>query len=552
MKETSHMYILGISGNFYRASADPAAVLLRDGEIVAAAEEERFSRVKHAPSQLPTEAIRFCLSRAGISIGDVDILAFPQTTWRNIEQNLRDYFDCQFGGRPKSFEYVDHHTAHAASAYRLSGFEQSMILTADWTGDGIATTLSAGENGQITTLRRQASPKHSLGVYYGVMTQYLGFKKWEDEYKVMGLASYGEPQIDMSWLLRDTPNGDVFELDTRYLHETLLAPYPAMHGLQQPGFSSALVEKLGPSRLPKAPITDHHKVVAASVQRRLEEVVESLVRRMHAETGFRNLCIAGGVGLNCSMNGALLTLDCVDSIFVPPVANDSGLALGAAVEIAANHGFTFSSMTHASYGPSYTNEEIRHVLTRAKLPYEESADAVGVAAHALADNKIVGWFQGGMEFGPRALGNRSILADPRQPDMRDRINYYVKFREDFRPLAPSMAEECASKYITPSCPSPFMTITFDVRPDKRTVIPAVTHIDGTARVQTVNQTANPKYYELIRRFGELTGVPVVLNTSMNVMGDPIAMSPVDAIATFCSTGLDHLIIGDFVVSKSRL
>jgi carbamoyltransferase len=544
------MYILGISGNFYRSSADPAAVLVRDGQVLAAAEEERFIRIKHAPSQMPTEAIRYCLSHAGISMKDVDVLAFPQTTWRDIEKNLREYFEAHFGGSPKAIEYVDHHTAHAASAYRLSGFDNAMILTADWTGDGIATTLSAGENGTMTTLKRLPAPAHSLGVYYGVMTQYLGFRKWEDEYKVMGLASYGKPDEDVSWLLKTSANGSLFEVDRDSLHETLLAPYPAIHGLQQPGYSAKVVEKLGPARLPKTPITERHKTIAASVQRRLEEVVEVLVKKMHAETGFRNLCIAGGVGLNCSMNGALLTLDCVDALFVPPVANDSGIALGAAVEVAAKRGFKIEPMIHASYGPSYKADEIRLALDRAKLPYQETSDVAGFIAQALADNKIVGWFQGGMEFGPRALGNRSILADPRQADIRDRINYYVKFREDFRPLAPSMLEERAPEFITPPAPCPFMTITFDVRDDKKTVIPGVTHVDGTARVQTVAKNANPRYHELISKFADLTGVPVVLNTSMNVMGDPIAMKPVDAIGTFYATGLDHLAIGDFIVSKA--
>ena len=281
---------------------------------------------------------------------DIDVLAFPQTTWGDLDRNLTDYCDCTFGGLPKAIEYIDHHTAHAASAFRLSGFDQAMILTADWTGDGIAATLSAGENGNITMLARLPSPAQSLGVYYGVMTQYLGFKKWEDEYKVMGLAAYAQPSLDMSWLLADKSNGVMFELDRRYLHETLLQPYPAMHGLQQPSFSPAMVDRLGPPRLPRSPITDRHKTIAASVQRRLEQVAERMVRRMHAETGFRNLCIAGGVGLNCSMNGALLKLDCVDTVFVPPVANDSGIALGAAAEVAARHGHRVSRMDHAYSG----------------------------------------------------------------------------------------------------------------------------------------------------------------------------------------------------------
>jgi carbamoyltransferase len=544
------VHILGISGNFYRGSADAAAVLLRDGELVAAAEEERFIRVKHAPSQMPEEAVRFCLSRAGISIADVDVLAFPQTTWKDLNQNLRDFFQCQFGDRPRHFEYVDHHTAHAASAYRLSPFGESMILTADWSGDGIALTLSYGRNGAIKQVRRLGPPRHSLGLYYALMTQYLGFRKWEDEYKVMGLASYGQPSIDLSWLLRDTSDDAGFVLEERYLHPTILAPYPALHGLQQPSWSDALVEKLGPPRIPGSPITARHKDIAASTQHRLEQVVMNLVRHLHAETGIRNLCVAGGVGLNCSMNGALLALDCVDALFVPPVASDAGIALGAAVEVAAQYGLPLRPLEHASYGPEYDAASIRRILERSKVRYREVPDIVERVAAALADNKIVGWFQGPMEFGPRALGNRSILADPRQPDMRDRINYYVKFREDFRPLAPSMLAEAADDFLVGACPSPFMTITFPVKPDKQSVVPAVTHVDGTCRAQTVTPGSNARYADLIRRFADLTGVPVVLNTSLNVKGDPIAMKPEDAIATFYSTGLDFLAIGDFLLAKA--
>jgi carbamoyltransferase len=545
-----HTYILGISGNFYRQNLDAAAVLLRDGELIAGAEEERFIRIKHAPSQLPEEAIRFCLKTAGISIGDVDVLAFPQTTWRNLDRNLPEFFEFRFGGRPKAIEYVDHHLAHAASAYRVSGFSESMILTADWTGDGVALTLACGRNGEIKQLRRFAPPRHSLGIYYALITQYLGFHKWEDEYKVMGLASYGKATLDFSWLLRDSDEEAGFYLDEQYLNETVLQKYPAMHGLQQPCFSDALVKQLGPARQPGAPLTDRHKDIAASAQARLEEIAVRLVQQLHRETGYRNLCIAGGVGLNCSMNGALLTLDCVDNLFVPPAASDAGIALGAALEVAARYGFTIPRLEHASWGPEYSNDQIRGILERSKFSFRQTDDVEGEAARALAGNKIVGWFQGRMEFGPRALGNRSILADPRRSDMRDRINYYVKFREDFRPLAPSMPAEVAAEYVDHAHPSPFMTITFPVREDKRSVIPAVTHVDGTCRAQTVTESANPKYYRLIKRFAELTGVPVVLNTSLNVKGDPVAMKPEDAIATFYSTGLDLLAIGDFLVSKA--
>jgi carbamoyltransferase len=542
-------YILGLSGNFYRGSADAAAVLLRDGELVAAAEEERFTRVKHAPSQLPEYAIRFCLKKGGISIRDVDVLAFPQITWRSLDRNLPEFCEHHFGGRPKAFEYVGHHLAHAASAYRVSGFDAAMILTADWSGDGLCLTLGSGTNGTIQQLKSFKPPRHSLGIYYALITEYLGFRKWDDEYKVMGLASYGEPNVDLSWLLRDSEEEAGFFLDERYLNETLLEGYPAMHGLQQPSFSRELVKRLGAPRVPGGEITSRHKDIAASAQARLEKIVSRLVRALHKETGYRNLCIAGGVGLNCSMNGALLALDCVDRLYVPPVASDAGIAFGAAIEVAARHGFSIPRLDHASWGPEYSNDQIRKILERSKFSFKQSDDVVNFVARALAENKIVGWFQGAMEFGPRALGNRSILADPRQPDMRDRINYYVKFREDFRPLAPSMLEEAAADYIENAHPCPFMTMTFPVKQCKQSVIPAVTHVDGTCRAQTVAQKANPRYHQLIKRFGELSGVPVVLNTSLNVMGDPIAMKPEDAIATFYSTGLDYMVIGDFILTK---
>jgi carbamoyltransferase len=542
-------YILGISGNFYRGSADGAAVLLRDGQLVAAAEEERFIRVKHAPSRMPEAAIRFCLNKEGISIRDVDVFAFPQTTWRNLNRNLPEFCEYQFGGCPKAIEYVGHHLAHAASAYYVSGFKEAMILTADWSGDGLCLTLASGSSRVITQHKSFMPPRHSLGIYYGLITQYLGFRKWDDEYKVMGLASYGEPSIDLSWLLCDSDEEAGFFLDESYLNETLLEGYPAMHGVQQPSFSGGLIKHLGPPRVPGAEITNRHKDIAASAQARLEEIVARLVRMLHKETGYRNLCIAGGVGLNCSMNGALLELDCVDRLYVPPVASDAGIALGAAVEVAVRHGFKITQLEHASWGPEYSNDQIRKILKRSKFSYKESDDIVGFVARALTENKIVGWFQGAMEYGPRALGNRSILADPRQRDMRDRINYYVKFREDFRPLAPSILHEAAPEYIEQGHPCPFMTMTFPVRQCKHSVIPAVTHVDGTCRAQTVTEAANPKYYQLLKRFGELTGVPIVLNTSLNVMGDPIAMKPEDAIATFYSTGLDYMAIGDFVLSK---
>ncbi len=542
------MYILGVFGNFYRGSQDPSAVLLKDGAIIAAAEEERFIRNKHAMARMPVESINFCLKKAGIHMDEVDVLVFPQITWNDMRDKLPTLLKTRFGALPKSIEYMEHHLAHAASTFYASGFKEAMILTVDWSGDGVCALIAYGHDGLIEPLKRYSGAEHSLGVYYSLITDYLGFKKDLDEYKVMGLAAYGKPVHDLSWLL-DIKNGSIF-LDTSYVNRTALAPYPAQHGKQEPTYSERIIQKLGPPRLIGEEVSKKHMDIAASGQKQLEKVMKSVVENLNKQTNCRNLCLAGGVALNSVCNGVLYEMDCVDNIFIPPVASDNGIALGAAFDVAVKNGFKIPRLEHASYGSDFSNDYIVNALERAKCKYERVSNIEKVMAEEIANNKIVGWFQGAMEFGPRALGNRSILADPRRADMRDRINHYVKFREDFRPLAPSVLEEFAEDYFIDACFSPFMTITFRTNEKAKSTIPAVVHVDRTSRIQTVSKAANSRYYSLIEHFREETGVPVVLNTSFNLSWEPIVMNPEQALATFSATGMDSVAIGDYLITKS--
>lgn len=541
------MYIMGINGHFYRGNQDSAAAIAQDNVILAAAEEERFTRIKHSRAEMPIEAMRYCLKAAGLdSLAAVDMLAFPQLTWENLDEILRDFLKFHFGALPKEIVFLDHHRCHAASTYYISGFEEAMILTADWSGDGATTTLSIGKGDEMPEISRFKGLTGSLGAFYGMMTQYLGFRRDADEYKVMGLASYGKPTQNLSFLLSVEAGG--YTLHEDYLHQGQLAPYPHDYGKTQPVFSALLEEKLGKARLTHEPITQYHKDLAASAQRQLELVALELVKTLRQHTTSKKLCLAGGTALNCKMNGMLLQTDLVDEVYVPPVASDAGLALGAVLLVGKQCGFSYS-LPQASLGPAYSADDTRYVLERSGIAYHESPDILDFTAEQLAEGKIIGWFQGGMEYGPRALGNRSILADPRRQDMRDTINHRVKFREDFRPFAPSALREHAAEFYEYLQDSPFMTVTFPVKPDQAERIPATTHVDVTARVQTVAAENNALYYDLIQRFYQKTGIPMVLNTSFNTSWEPIVMSPVHALGTFFATGLDYLVIDNFVVEK---
>lgn len=540
------MKILGICGGVRLGNWDAAAALIVDGKICAAAEEERFTRVKHAPGNLPTHAIRYCLASAGLRIQDIDLVVFPGLTYKNIVSRLSEYFKMVFGHAPK-IELCDHHQAHAAVAFYTSGLKDSLVVTYDFSGDGFATTVSQASREGVKVLERWPFPQ-SLGLFYAIMTQHLGFDFGEDEYKVMGLASYGTADVDLSWLLKSTSEG--YALDPEILRRSGAGEPP--FSPQEPFSNELLSRRVGPSRIKAQAIGKEHHNLAASAQAQLERVVLDLVARYQRQTQAKNLCVAGGVAMNCVLNQKIAESGLFERVFVPPVAGDNGLALGAALTASArfdsHEGFKLET---AALGPSYDADQIRKSLEEVGASFTECADPAAAAAEMIAQGLVIGWFQGRMEYGARALGHRSILADPRIPEMKNRVNAVIKFREGFRPFAPSVALESAGAYFEKPYENPFMTSTFSVRPEMREKIPAVTHVDGTARVQTVNGKSEPLYYSLLSGLGKRTGIPIALNTSFNVRGQPIVENPNQAISTYYGSGLDALVIGPFVLRKKR-
>jgi len=559
--------VLGIGG----FSHDSAAALVCDGKLVAAVAEERLTRVKHQGG-LPRNAIRYCLETAGLTPDDVDhvgaymrpflrvgrrlpyrLMQIPRNPvysigymgYELIHNALYMHALREVGGRRTVRHYMEHHPAHAASSFLVSPFDEAAILCVDYVGEIAATWMGVGRGTSIQCLRTRNYP-HSLGVFYSGITDHLGFLRASDEYKVMGLASYGEPEFldEFRKIVRARPDG-WYDIDLSWMR-CHYAPGP-----RAGYFSEKFVRRFGPRRMKGEPLTERHRNIAASAQRVLEETVLGLVRRLHKETGLARLCMAGGVALNCSMNGRLLREGPFDEIFVQPAAGDDGIAIGAAFQL--YHGLTGKPrgfvMEDVRLGPEFGNDAIRAFLDSAKIPYETPVDLEARAAELLAEGKILGWYQGRCEFGPRALGARSILADPTRPDMKDLLNKYVKHREDFRPFAPSCLEERAGEFFEGCRRSPFMLFVYNVRPEKQALVPAITHINGTARVQTVSKAVSPRYYRLIEEFEKRRGVPMVLNTSFNVMGEPIVNAPVDAVRCFYSTGMDALVIGDYVVIK---
>jgi carbamoyltransferase len=448
-------------------------------------------------------------------------------------------------GKKTQLHFMEHHPAHAASAFLVSPFDRAAILSVDYVGEFASTWLGIGEGTQIRRIESSNYP-NSLGVFYSAITDYLGFLRASDEYKVMGLASYGQPEYyeDIKRIIRPQADG-WYNIDLDYL----VSHY-------QPGprsgyFSPKFLATFGPARKKGEPIEDRHMNLAASVQKVLEDTVLGLARRLYEKTDIRQLCLAGGVALNCSMNGRLRREGPFEDIYIQPAAGDDGIAIGAAFQLyhaatGAKRGF---ELRDAKLGPEYSDADIARVLDLAKIKYESPADVEQRTAELLAEGKIVGWFQGRMEFGPRALGSRSILADPTRPEMKDLLNKYVKHREEFRPFAPSCLEEHAGEYFEDCRYSPFMLFVYPVKPEMQDRVPAITHIDGTARVQTVSKDVAPRYHRMISEFAKLRGVPMVLNTSFNVMGEPIVNTPTDALRCFFSTGMDALVMGNCVVVK---
>ena len=533
---------------------DAAACLLRDGQVVAAVEEERLVRRKHTGA-FPEHAIRWCLRDAGIAAGDLDHVAFNMRPLDGLEARLGQlvaglprslatfgsrgpsflamlaadrWFGDRIGRGRARFHFVDHHRAHAASALYPSGFEEAAVLVADGSGELASTTGYLGCGTDLRPVMSLPFP-HSLGYFYSALTQWLGFQPAVDEGKIMGLASYGTPEPGLMSSFRAMIS-DGGAIDPTWFRYQFNGPHY---------FSRRWREAFGPPREPEAPIAPLHQAVAAAGQRRLEEVLVGICRRLHRRTGQRRLCLAGGVALNCVANARLLEETPFEALFVQPAAHDAGTAYGAALAVT---GRRVPRQTRADFGPQYDAAAVDQALREAGLQARQVPDPGDAAAGLIAEGRVVGWFQGRMELGPRALGHRSILADPRDADMPDRVNERIKRRERFRPFAPAVLASRAAEWFDGD-PTPFMTVVCRVR---RADVPAITHVDGTARVQTV---CEGPLLPVLQAMERRTGIPMVLNTSFNLRGEPIVCSPAEAIRDYLRTDLDALVLGDRVLVK---
>ena len=558
------MLTLGIN---YSQMHDSSACIARDGELLFAVAEERLSRVKH-DARFPALAIQACLDFARAGADQLDYVAFgwspPRAaylhdladfargrhpiTFLNVLNSTRHFlsmhhqkggqrrFTQRFGPTKARMLFVHHHLGHAISTYAHSGFDEAAVVVVDGRGAWEATSIWHGRNGKLEPVLTLPWP-NSLGLFYAAFTEYLGFQPYSDEWKVMGLAPYGQPGVDL---------GDFVTLDHGLHH------VDGRHLLGGgSSFGARITERLGPKRVPESEIEPRYKDVAFAVQDVCEKAMKGIVEVALKKTGCRKLCLAGGVALNSKANGLILSSGMVESIFIQPAASDDGVALGAVLAPYLENGgrLPVKALRQVYLGSAFEDAEIEKVLRTYKLRWTRLGDAADTTAELLAAGKIIGWFQGRMEFGPRALGCRSILADPRDPDMNNKVNNAVKFREWWRPFAPSMLAEAAGDFLESAVDSPFMILTSPVKPEKRSVIPSVTHVDGSARPQTVEEKINPLYWRVIKKFGERTGVPVIMNTSFNLRGEAIVNSPTDAIRTFFSSGMDALVIGSFLVEK---
>jgi len=541
------MLILGISGGFRQGYQDASACLVEDGKVLAAIEEERLSRIKHSPGKLPFRAISEVLNMSGRSIQDVDEIAFHGSTWGDhIDEKLKDYFQNYFGCVP-TIRRHHHHDCHAASTFFASKFDEALIITSDSSGDGVSLQVSVGRDNKIKCLKRYDRP-NSLGIFYSLITQYCGYTKESDEYKLMGLSSYGNREgHDLSFLI-DFNNGEL-SINQKFLIS--IPPRTPSPHKDEMLFSKAFVAKMGkPRRLPGKPIDQFYKDVAASAQQHLEDVMLKVLEHYMQKTSLSKLCLAGGVALNCVQNQKLMESGLVEQLYVKAAAGDSGISIGAAWLSTMQNGLEPKALSSIYLGPSFSNVEIERTLKTCGIEYSWVKDPSMAAAELIANDKVIGWFQGRMEFGPRALGNRSILANPCNPRMKEIINGKIKFRESYRPFCPSVLEEDVGHYFKSfKQVSPFMNITFEVKPGIADEIPAVVHVDGTARVQTVNRGQNALFYELLQELKRLTGHGLVLNTSFNLSHEPIVCTPRQALSSFYSSGLDALVIGNFLVTK---
>lgn len=594
------MYILGISCFFH----DAAAALLKDGELVAAAEEERFTRKKH-DYNFPYHAIQFCLRKGGIQGGDLDYVVFFEKPFIKFERILmtvmqtfprsrkvfqesmihwlaeklwiKDLIREKLGISPDKILFSGHHLSHAASAFFCSPFQEAAILTVDGVGEWTTASYGKGKGTEIKTLSEIRFP-HSLGLLYSAFTAFLGFEINEGEYKVMGMAPFGQPRyVDKVYKLIRVEKDGSFELDLDYF---------CFHYSAERTFNSKFENLFGPPRQPDAHFftpnsgyptyfgekpADYENLawqnqfyadIAASIQLVTEEVLLKMANHVHRETGLKKLCMAGGVALNSVANGRILKETPFEAIYVQPSAGDGGGAIGAALY--AYHMVLGKPrkfiMQHAYWGEEHSRGEIEGFLKKSEIPHSRLDDddrLLNQIVDYLQEGKVIGWFQGRFEWGPRALGNRSILADPRRADMKDIVNTKIKFREPYRPFAPSVLIEKTTEFFDlpdPALhyPARFMLYVVDVKEAKRDLVPAITHVDGTGRLQTVSRTIAPRYYRLIELFGEATGVPLVLNTSFNLKGEPIVNTPGEALSTFSKSGMDILVLDHCIIDKEKL
>jgi carbamoyltransferase len=574
--------VLGLIG----LGKNPGACLMEDGRLTACVEEERFVREKVAMNRWPIQSIRYCLKAGATDLGEVDRIA---VAWNcnKYPEAMGDFFRSLGASYPRkgdSFRadetqilsrytpenylralnrelqaarmeaihkltFYDHHRCHAASAFFSSGFEDALVLVMDGSGEEEATTVwRAGPRG-LEKIKTYLLP-HSLGRVYATLTEYLGFRAYTDEGKVMGLAPYGRmnPTVHqrLSRVLAVDDDGD-YRVDPNFI-------YYGAH-THSPRFTDDLVELLGPPRHPMTrdePIAEIYKDIAFSLQSLLETAASGLVRRYLAETGLRKVCISGGVAMNCKMNGVIAGLEGVEDLFVHPASHDGGVCIGAAMLAArdAEPGTSFEPLAHAYYGPDYGRDEIELLLRYAKLDFRRVDDVAPLVADALVDGKIVALFQGRMEMGPRALGNRSILANPLLPETKKLLNGQVKHREDWRPFCPSILVEYGDEFFEGIKHPYYMAVAAKVRPEKASLIPSAVHVDGSARPQFVSRKVNVTLWRIIEAFRQRTGVPVVINTSFNVMAEPIINSPHEALRCFYSTGIDILVLEDYLLSKN--
>ena len=582
------MNILGI--NAYHGNA--SAALVCDGKLIAAVEEERFNRVKYAAG-FPVAAIRYCLKEAGLTLADLDHVAVPRNPYARLGTKLlyalrmpsfareRAKVISKFTGIPAAlaaafdsdpvkiaanFHRVEHHQAHLASTYFVSPFENAALLSADGLGDFASSMWGLGSGNRMRIDGAIAFP-HSLGLYYSAVTQYLGFLKFGDEYKVMGLAAYGQPAYLTAFrdILRFSASGGDFgfKLGLDYFTHHKTGPEMSWANSDQTPtlgkmFSEAMPRLLNAlARHPEEPLEQRHRDMAASLQARLEEVYLGMLKKLALQTGARAVCLAGGVAFNCVANGKIFDATPFEQVYVHPAAGDAGLAVGAAYYVwhqllGKPRSFV---LDHAYWGPGYSTVEVQSAVQASQVSIGghsiielSEQELLRQTAAIIADGKILGWYQGRAEWGPRALGNRSIVADPRRPEMKEILNRRIKHREIFRPFAPSILAEKTGQWFEKSYPSPFMNLAYSVLPEKRDKIPAPTHVDGTGRLQTVAQQANPRYYGLIREFERQTGVPVVLNTSFND-NEPIVCRPEEALDCYLRTQMDALVLGNFLITR---